>query len=209
MAFILFKKERVHSRIYYSITDTHYKLAGYNLLYKLWRKRNQPVERGWSVTADDLLNEHDEGFSTADYALVIDFDPNSKKRIALVEIEAIHVYTYGDSNSVAWSPILLELRDVYYDDDYAELTPDLKRDRLARFELPPRRKRMIEFLYLQGGWNWGRNGSTNAAFILEDARRYFLDVFNKPDQGDLNSVDHPAAVTGVAVSSADSHVPPS
>jgi len=38
----------------------------------------------------------------------------------------------------------------------------------------------VEFLYLQGddgGWNWGRNGSTNAAILHGEAREYFRKFF--------------------------------
>ena len=183
MAFKLFKKERSGTAVYYLDTGQEYKLAGHQLLYKLWNKRNKPVECGWSVTADDLLKEHGEGFSSGDHALVIDFDPNSQKSIGLVEIEAIHVYTYGNDSGAFWSPIMLELRDVHYDELDEPLLPDRKRGILARLELPPTRKKIIEFLYLQGSWNWGRNGSTNAAFIFDDARRYFQRAFNT-DQDD-------------------------
>jgi hypothetical protein len=180
MAFMLFKKERSGTGMCYSDAHQGYKLAGHNLLYKLWNKRNKPVECGWSVTADDLLEEHGEGFSSSDYALVIDFHPSAQNLIGLVEIDAIHVYTYGGGSGASWSPIMLELRDVYYDEDFDEpLTPNRKQDILARFELSPTRKKIIEFLYLQGGvWNWGKNGGTNAAFIHDDARRYFQRIFN-------------------------------
>jgi len=178
MAFKLFKKERSGTGVYYSDARQDYKLAGYNLLYKLWNKRNKPTDRGWSVTADELLKEHGEGFSSGDYALVIDFHPSSKSRIGLVEIEAIHVYTYGGSTGASWSPMMLELRDVYYNEDLDQpLTPSRKQDILARLELSPTRQKVIEFLYLNG-WNCGRNGNTNAAFIHDAARRYFQHAFN-------------------------------
>src|SRR5579862_4406676 len=96
MAFILFKKEHTATGMYYSDARQGYKLAGYNLLYKLWNKRSKPMECGWSVNADDLLREHGEGLNGNDYALVIDFHPDAKHRIGLVEIEAIHIYTYKD-----------------------------------------------------------------------------------------------------------------
>ena len=177
---MIFKKERSGTGLCYSNANQGYKLAGYNLLYKLWNKRNKPVECGWSVTAADLLKEHGEEFSSDNYALVIDFHPSATNRIGLVEIEAIHVYTYGNINDVFWSPIMLELRDVYYDEDFDEpLTADRKREILSRLVLTPTRQKIVEFLYLQGGWNWGRNGSTNAAFIRDDARRYFQPHFNK------------------------------
>ena len=120
-----------------------------------------------------------------DYALVIDFHPSAKNRIGLVEIEAILVYTHGDSSGASWSPIMLELRDVYYNDDFnGPLDPNQKQEILARLpDLSPARQKIIEFLYLQSGWSWGRNGSTNAAFIHDDARRYFQHVFNA-DQDD-------------------------
>ena len=179
MAFMLFKKERNGSKVFYTNAHQGYKLAGQQLLYKLWLKRNKPTERGWSVTADDLLREQGEGLSGDGYALVIDFHPGATNRVGLVEIEAVHIYTYGNETGAFWSPLMLELRDVYYDEDFdGPLTPDRKQDILARVELAPARKKIIEFLYLQGGWNWGRNGSTNAAFIHDGARKYFQRVFN-------------------------------
>jgi hypothetical protein len=178
MAFMLFKKEHSNNCVYYSDAYQGYKLAGYNLLYRLWNKMNKPTKCGWSVTADDLLKEHGEGYNGSDYALVIDFHPDAKHRIGLVEIEAIHVYTYKDGDDALWSPIMLELKDVYYDDFSEPLTPTRKQEILARLELSSTRKRIIEFLYLRGGWAWGRNGSTNAAFIFDDARKYFQRFFD-------------------------------
>lgn len=35
----------------------------------------------------------------------------------------------------------------------------------------------VEFLYLQGNWNWGMNGITNAAFLRGKARAYFREFF--------------------------------
>lgn len=179
---MIFKKERSGDGVFYSNAHQGYKLGGYGLLYELWNKRNKPVECGWSVTAADLLKEHSEEFSSDNYALVIDFHPGATNRIGLVEIEAIHVYTYGNENGAFWSPIMLELRDVYYDEDFDEpLTAGRKVEIFARLDISPTRKKIVEFLYLQGGWNWGRNGSTNAAFIHDDARKYFQRIFNSTD----------------------------
>jgi hypothetical protein len=184
MAFMLFKRKCSGTRVYYSNAHQGYKLAGKNLLYRLWTKRNKPIECGWSVSADDLLKEHHESFNVRDYALVIDFHPGANHRIGLVEIEAIHVFTYRNGEEALWSPIMLELRDVYYDEDFDEpLTLTRKQEILTRFELSSTRSKIIEFLYLQGsGWNWGRNGSTNAAFIRDDARKYFQRYFNSEGQ---------------------------
>jgi hypothetical protein len=178
MAFRVFKKERSDTGVFYSDTGQEYTLAGYNLLYSLWNKRNKPTNCGWSVTADDLLKEHNEAFSSGAYALVIDFDPNSQTHIGLVEIEAVHLYTYGGGGSVYWSPLMLELRELLNDEEFDEpFTPSRKAEILARLDVPPSRKKIVEFLYLTG-WNWGRTGAVNAAFIFDDARRYFQRVFN-------------------------------
>jgi hypothetical protein len=125
MAFMIFKKERNGTGVFYSDANQSYKLAGYNLLYKLWNKRSKPIQCGWSVTADDLLKEHGEGFNNDNSALVIDFHPKSY-RIGLVEIEAIHVFTYGNESGASWSPIMLELRDVYYDEEFEPPPPHRK-----------------------------------------------------------------------------------
>ena len=181
MAFMLFKKERSGSGVCYLNANQEYKLAGHQLLFKLWNKRNKPVNCGWSVTADDLLKEHGVSFSSDNYALVIDFHPSSRTRIGLVEIEAIHVYIYGgDNGQVWWSPMMLELRDVYYNEEFDEpLTSNQKQEILARLpDLSPTRQKIIEFLYLQGDWKWGMNGRTNAAFIHDDARKFFQPFFN-------------------------------
>ena len=180
MAFMIFRKQRSGSDVCYADAGQGYKLAGTSgLLYKSWVKRNRPVESGWSVTADDLLREHGDEFNSQDFALVIDFHPSAQHRIGLVEIEAIRVFTYGDKDGASWSPMMLELREVYYDEDFDEpLTQARKDELLSRCSLSTIRRTIVEFLYLQGGWNWGRNGSTNAAFIHDEAREYFQEFFN-------------------------------
>lgn len=51
-----------------------------------WIKKGKPTNQGWSVTADEILREYNKDFSGDSYALIIDFDPNSIKRIGLIEI---------------------------------------------------------------------------------------------------------------------------
>ncbi len=181
MAFMLFKKERDGKGIRYADLQQGYKLAGSDgLLCRLWRKQNKPTGKGWSATAQDLLREHNPDFGSDSHALVIDFDPKARRRIGLVEVEAVHVYTYGAGEAVWWSPMMLELRDLYYKEDFpVDLTEQGKRDILKCVPPPADRKKKIEFLYLQGNWLWGRNGSTNAAFIDDAARKYFLPYFQR------------------------------
>lgn len=75
---------------------------------------------------------------------------------------------------------LQELRDVY-DDEIEEFSEEYKDDILKKIEVPPERKQIIKFLYLNGdeySWNWGRNGMTNAVFLSNGARDFLGDSFN-------------------------------
>jgi len=177
MSFIILKKQS-STGICYSDAHQEYKLAGDGLLYNLWNKKNKPVECGWSVTAHDLLKEFSPEYNDEEYALAIDFYPKAPRAIGLVEIETIHIYTYGNSSGAHWSPIMLELREIYNEEFDEPLTDGQKQKILERFESSLPQKKIIEFLYLQRNWNWGRNGFTNAAFIYDDARKYFQRVFD-------------------------------
>jgi len=181
MAFLIFKKEVQNGKTYYHNEHKHYKLAGYGLLYRLWVKRGKPTNQGWSVSAGEILNEYDKTFTGDSHALLIDFDPNSKERIGIIEIIGIHLFTHGADSVSRWSPMMLELLDLYYEDDFEkELTPEEKEKLILKIEVSQVRNPNVEFLYLQGderSWNWGRNGSTNAAFIGGEARKYFRTFF--------------------------------
>ncbi len=159
----------------------NYRLAGWGLIYSLWTKKGKPKNRGWSITSDDLLKEFNETYSSQTHSLVIDFHPSSTERIGLIEIENIHLFTYGNDDAVFWTPMMLELRDVYYDEDFENLTQEEKQKIISEIEpLPNRQATFFEFLYLNGddkSWNWGKNGMTNAAFIFNDARQYFAKYF--------------------------------
>ena len=182
MAFLLYKKVPTDGQIHYQAENKSFSLAGYNLIYKLWEKNERPFNRGWSVSADDLLQAHGDAFHADVYSLVIDFHPNADYRIALIEIENIYLYTYGDKEKsyVYWSPMMLELKSLYYDEFDEVITKEEKEELINNFPAPDTQKRIVEFLYLNGddySWNWGKNGMTNAAFIEEDAREYFKQYF--------------------------------
>src|SRR5208282_4624217 len=53
------------------------------------------------------------------------------------EINRIHLYTYGDSGKgiAYWSPMMLELNDIYYEDEYENLQQAEKDKILARIEV--------------------------------------------------------------------------
>jgi hypothetical protein len=177
MAFMLFKKQGM---LYLNANQT-YKLAGNTgLLHKLWNKRKLIAECGWSVTADDLLKELSPSVSSNNSALLIDFHPGAKDHIELVEIEKIHVYTHKNgTDGQGFSVIMLEMSGVHeMEDSNKLLTGERKQELLSRFEWPTEREKIIEFLYLQENWNWGKNGYTNGAFIFNNARKFFQSVFS-------------------------------
>lgn len=180
MAFLLYSKEYRNHKLYYINKNEGYKLGGYGLIYQSWVKKGKPINKGWSISADELLSNHKENFDASSHLLLIDFDPNSKSRIGIIEIEKIHIYTYGDEStgSVHWSPMMWEIFDVLYEEDYDNSTIIMKQKIISEIEVNTlKRKKSIEFLYLLGNWNWGRNGSTNAAFIQSEAREYFRQFF--------------------------------
>jgi hypothetical protein len=180
MAFILYRKENRNGKQFYIHCKEHYKLAGWGLIYSLWKSNGKPINKGWSVSADQILKAHNKDYSTKTHSLVIDFHPNSKERIGLVEIENIHLFTYGDSEKISWTPMMLELKDVFYNEDYEELTQEEKEKIISEIEPISNGDKIYEFLYLNGddkNWNWGKNGMTNAAFIFNDAREYFAKFF--------------------------------
>lgn len=98
------------------LNDT-FSLAGYNLIYKAWERRGKPLNKGWHVTADDLIQIHtNEQHNSQKMMLVIDFKPKSKNEIGLVQILDVYAYTYSDDAKVnpkpKWTPLMLRLKEV-------------------------------------------------------------------------------------------------
>lgn len=182
MSFMFFKKEIKNAKIFYSNDYSDFQLAGWGgLIYQTWIRRDKPLG-GWTITQEDLLETYrlqysDDSCTSDNYSLVIDFHPGSKERIALIEIERVHVYTYGTPEKyIHWSPMMLELRKLYYDDEIDDFSSDYKDEVLGEIEVATNREQIVEFLYLNGDdlcWNWGRNGMTNAVFIEKDSRDFF------------------------------------
>ncbi len=161
-------------------------LARYNSIYNLWIQKGRPLDKGWHISIHDLINEITKGTGNYDtHRLIIDFDPNAKWRIGLIEIIDIYLYTYGYlTNKAIWSILMLRLREVYYKN--FEKEKDIKDLSIFKriFSIDKRREDpdqdIFEFIYLQGddlGWNWGRVGQVNAAFIHKEAREFFKDHF--------------------------------
>ncbi len=155
-------------------------MGGNGLIKQAWEKRGKPLNEGWNITLEELQAFRFSEPASAAKRLTIDFDPKANWRIGLVEPEVIYAYTYGNKQGLpTWTPLMLKLRNVFYNDIYdGALTKEKKDALLAEGIVQNSEEECIEFLYLQGtSWNWGRNGSTNAAFIEAGAREYFRPFF--------------------------------
>ena len=183
MAFLIYrviKKEKIESL---ENTGKTFKLAGYNLIHKLWVKRGKPTNQGWHVSADELIREFSSGNETYEnLRFVIDSHPSAKWRIGLIELLDIYVYTWQGSqkNQASWSPMMLRFRDVMYEEFENEITENEKMTKISLIDSPADSDDFVEFLYLNGddkSWDWGMNGMTNAVFIQGAARDYFRKFF--------------------------------
>jgi hypothetical protein len=78
----------------------------------------------------------------------------------------------------SWTPFLIKGRDIFYRDDYENLSESEKRTVLADLpEYDPKGSDFAEFLYFNvnknGNWVWGRSGTANAAFLHGEALAFF------------------------------------
>jgi len=164
-------------------TGKYFSLAGYNLIYNLWEKLGRPTDQGWHMSAGDLIREYTGGKGTIDTtALLIDFHPTSRNRIGIIELLDIYAFTYSGASEkeAGWTPMMLRLRDVLYEEYENDISAQGKEEKIRCLKDSGNEEDFIEFLYLNGpdkGWNWGRNGMTNAAFIHGPAREYFRKYF--------------------------------
>jgi len=183
MAFLVYKRELLGDEEILTFTDEKFSLAGYNLIYHSWVKRGKPLNQGWHLTANDLIAEQTSGRYTSDTCrLLIDFDPNSRKRVGLIELMDIYVFCYSGTNEieVSWTILMLRIRDVLYKEGLERLTLSEIQQLKNRIPNPNYGDPNLEFLYLNGsdkGWKWGMNGRTNAVFLDSQVRDYFRKFF--------------------------------
>ncbi len=182
MSFLIFEEVAFGNSSVLRPTGQFFKLAGYNLLYKSWVRLGKPLNRGWHVSRAELIQEFYGGINEVPNGVrfVIDFHPTSKGRVGLVEPVDVYAYTYGKDDKAIWTPLMLRLKDVFYEEYESALTEENRAEILARIPTDFEGAEAIEFLYLNGdsgGWNWGRNGMTNAVFLHDEARDYFRPFF--------------------------------
>lgn len=162
-------------------TGAHFKLSGYNLIFRAWEKRGKPVDQGWHVSADELIAIHTGGaHDRQTHRLLIDFHPASRERVGLIELLDIYAFTYGNGleGQATWTPMMFKLRTIYYEEFDELISDDEKAQRLDNLREPSTGDDFIEFLYLTGpSWSWGRQGRCNAVFLHPPARDYFRPHF--------------------------------
>jgi len=172
MPFYLYSKNK-EDNLY--INEGKVSLAGYNILYNLWIEKGKPLNCGWHISQDDIINIlFNEQKKDKDYKIIIDLAPVRKDEIILLEIIDIYLYTYGENGEAYWSPLMLKLKNCYYQWNFGE------RD-ISKIELNYDDEEIYEFLYLGGddrSWNWSRVGGVNGALLHKPAREYFKQYFN-------------------------------
>lgn len=76
--------------------------------------------------------------------------------------------------------MMLRLREVSNEWTDVPISAEQRRERKTRLEINAYGTEFVQFFYLQGddgGWNSGRNCSTNSAFLHGEAREYFRSYF--------------------------------
>jgi hypothetical protein len=180
LSFLVFEQFTTEAGLALRPTGDYFKLAGRNLLYQAWKRMGKPLNKGWHISRGDLLDLHFGGTPPMDARLIIDFHPTADGRIGLIEPLDTYGYTFGDDGRATWTPLMLRLHDVFYKEYDVALTPEGRAEIMNRVPTNFEGQETIEFLYLNGddkGWNWGRNGMTNAAFLQGGARDYFRQFF--------------------------------
>ena len=116
MAFLVFEETVAGNKAVLRPTGATFSLAGHNLLYRAWESRGRPLDVGWMVTREDLVElQFGTEADKEKLRLVIDFHPTSTGRIGLIEPINIYAFTWDDGEGGAlWTPLMLCLRDVFY-----------------------------------------------------------------------------------------------
>lgn len=179
MSFILYE---ARNTTLYS-TDKPFYLAGDHAIRKLWYERGQPLNEGWEISAQDILAKNDTaGYDQSRLRLVSDYHPRSRKRIGIVELKKIYLYTLGCMRSgkavVEWTPLMMEMRGVYYKEFPTPLSDAEIAAKKKKLPIPHDDSPIMGFLYLKGeNWTFGKPGAVNATFLYGAAREYFRQYF--------------------------------
>ena len=179
MAYLKFERFQYNGETRVRPTGQNYVPGGRNLIYRAWNMRGQPLDKGWQVSATELVEIN--GDDPAQVMFVIDWNPRSKTYIGLAELLDVYAYTWAHGGDVAWwTPVMFRMRGLL--DEEVENQEQKRQRLLAGLLTPdPDEPDFLSFLYMAGekdGWRWGRGRGTNAAAFLDGAaREYFRHFF--------------------------------
>lgn len=145
MAFLIFEEVAFDDRPVLRPTGESFKLAGRNLLYKTWEKRGKLLNAGWQVRRDELIQLHFSPSPPRGGArLIIDFHPTATG-IGLIEPIEIYAYTFGKNGIAEWTPLMLELQDVFYKEYERTISAEQKAEILKTISYHFEGEESIEF----------------------------------------------------------------
>lgn len=189
MSFLLYKMNSVNGTL--EATGRDFQLAGNNIIKKLWEEKGRPLDKGWQITAKDIIRAAPSlSADTDNLHPVSDYHPNADNRIGIVEICDIYLYTFSQDENLQepeWTPMMLKLRTLYYEKFDTDLSSEEIAAKKQSIKLPPNYDTPTDdswtftFLYVKGSsWNFGKPGSANGTFIEGGALRYFRPFFCHP-----------------------------
>jgi hypothetical protein len=191
MPFYLYKREEQKKRENFKQLEQVSIAGRHNAIYKIWEKKDKPpINDGWHITADELIKEINyQDRNSNQIRFIIDYAPSDGRRMTLVELSDIYIYTYGGKTrskvEVHWSILMLRLRDVFSPEHEwfgHEITHEEKNKKNQEFWIPKQEEtkenHFFEFLYLQNNWQWGKVGNVNAAFIKQESWEFFKKFFS-------------------------------
>ncbi len=153
------------------------------LLTRAWEQKGKPVGEGWHVPREELVQLYSDGNHDISNRLLGSlWNSKTNNGIGVVELLDVYGYTFGSDENVegvGWTPLMLRVGEVFGRSLEEPMNESQKIEFLSspQKELPDPQHESIEFLYLQGNWNWGPTGNVNAAFIYDGARKYFKQFF--------------------------------
>mgnify|MGYP005646407561 CR=1 FL=1 len=131
----------------------------------------------WHATVKDLLSE--SGIHPKNHAVLVQTRPLLEGNLSLYELTDVMGYSYGE-----WTPLCLRMEALVVD----QTLPDPERFKMKFRCNVPRRRRVHQFLYLQGGvdggsWKWGPVGSVNGVLLFPDALAFFMEMLTSGEDG--------------------------
>lgn len=176
MPAFLYEKKMINNALHFKCIK-EISLGGRQIIYRNWIENKNKFGE-WKISPQELLNKIDKNsYSTSEYTILIDGKPNSETELEFFEIDDICVYTFKNEYEVKadWSLLLLKCQLIFCSQDKSLIDKIRETKSFSPQDVKPTPVRT--FLYLRGcdaGWNWGRLGQMNGAWLYPDALKYFM-----------------------------------